>query len=66
MRKIDLLALVVVLGGTTQLAAPAGATYLASPYEDLFKYCCQEKETQKCCFRSGCEVTPSGCRAVEE
>jgi hypothetical protein len=65
-RRLNLLAAAIILGGTSQLAAPraAHATYL-DPFRvtDGVSYCCRTGET-RCCFSTGCMSREGTCLVV--
>jgi len=66
-RRLNLLAAAIILGGTSQLAAPraAHATYY-DPFrvtDDGATYCCRTGQT-RCCFSTGCMTREGTCLVV--
>jgi len=67
-RRLNLLAAAVILGGTSQLAAPraAHATYY-DPFRvttDAVTYCCSTGNNARCCSSTGCMTRDGVCLIV--
>ena len=60
MRKVNLMAAVIVACGGLVLHAPSASAIYQPPPEKLFQYCCKSPEAY-CCSRNGCEINATSC-----
>jgi hypothetical protein len=60
MRKINLMAAAVILGGATASFATPASAYFWVPDGKLFWYCCKSPDAV-CCSSGGCQVDATGC-----